>query len=124
MKKTLALIVSCIIAHTAIAADSNAQLRLKIKGAFHDNRYFVCLNNVGGCVSVAQGDNGRVYPINPGDIKYIAAIDTVNRSLNAQSLPASCQVNLNSNQTVTITGELTEGPNKKVYIKNMNCSVG
>jgi hypothetical protein len=114
---------SLLFSKKAFADDNTTPtLRLHISGT-KDNTYFICLNNVGGCVSIEAGAKGSSYPINPGSIDYIATTNTRDFSVNTQSLPDSCKVTVQSNQTLVIKGTLKKAANDNAYIDHLSCSV-
>jgi hypothetical protein len=120
MKKLLIAILSLVFLSSAYAED--AKLRMKIAGPINNNRYFLCVSTV-GCVSILNGNRGHQYPLNPGDVTKIFTVDAGNMSYHQQPLPASCNVKVNDNQTMTVTGHLVANPNGKVQINNLHCSV-
>jgi hypothetical protein len=120
--KNLLLAVMSIVFIQSVHADDYAKLRIKISGATNDNRYFLCVGNV-GCVSIKAGNAGKVYPMQSGDINYIYTTNVANQQLYTQGLPSSCDFAVKNNQTVTITGKLKTGPNNKTYLSNLDCKV-
>lgn len=120
MKKWLFLIG--LIASTQMAyADDTANIRIKISGASSDNRYFLCLPDV-GCLSILGAQRGKVFPIYRqiamgsmfvGDIKPQFHITP-------QSVPASCRGTVDVNHTVTISGQLLPGSNK---VTGLHCTI-
>ncbi len=102
-------------------ADS-AKLRMKINGPIKDNRYFLCVTNI-GCVSIQSGNKGKVFPMDLGNVNNIFTINATNMRINTQSLPGSCNVNLKANQTLTVKGTLIERPNRGVVVSHLKCSV-
>lgn len=107
--------------HTA-HADDTAKLRMKISGPIKDNRYFLCVSNV-GCVSILAAKKGKVFPLDKGDIGHIFAINATQMRMYPQALPASCNVTVNENQTLTVSGKIIEGPHGSVKVGNLSCSV-
>lgn len=122
MKKLLVLIMSLVLMKVAYA-DDFAKLRIHISGASSDNRYFLCVGTT-GCVSIAAGNKGQVYPIDSGKIEDMYTSDISTLRMYTQSLPASCKVVIKDNQTITVTGRLTKSANNKIYIEDINCRVG
>lgn len=124
MKKLLLVLVGLAVMNTAFA-DDFAKLRIKIAGASNDNRYFLCVGTT-GCVSIAAGNKGQVYPIDSGKIEHVFASDISTLRLSDQTLPKSCQVTVNNDQTLTVTGKITSegnGNNRVVRITGLNCHV-
>lgn len=122
MKKLLLVILSVVLIQPVFAADF-AKLRIKLSGALsHNNSYFLCIGNV-GCVSIKDGVQGKTYPLTAGPLDYIYTSDVKHLRLSTQALPSSCHIDVNSNQTITVTGQLKVGPNDHTYIANLNCNV-
>ena len=121
MKKLLIMLLSIIVLNTAYA-DDNAKLRMKISGPIQDNRYFLCVSQV-GCVSILNGNKGRAYPMNAGNVNNIVAINLVDHGMHPQKLPNSCSVTIDKNQTMTVSGKLIKGANNKVVIANLRCTI-
>jgi len=121
MKKLLAAVLSLIVINSAYALD-HTQLRMKIAGPIKDNRYFLCVTNI-GCISILNGNKGKAYPLTPGVVSNVYTINASNMRLHTQPLPKSCDVTVKENQTLRVTGKLVEGPNSKVYINNLQCSL-
>ena len=104
-------------------ADETANIRIKINGTFHDNRYFLCLPNI-GCLSLLAAKNGKVFPIfHPIEMDNIYVIDFENRLVSPEGLPDSCNISVNTNQTITISGQLITSTNQPAHIKNLHCAV-
>ena len=126
MKKLfiLAMTVLSMSFTTLAMADNTANIKIKLSGAIHDNRYFICLPNI-GCLSVLAAQKGKIYPIvhsfQMNDIFLTDASD--NLKVHPQGLPASCDVTVNENQTITISGNIVTGANKSVYINKLHCSL-
>lgn len=120
MKKLLVAILSLVLMTSAFADD--AKLRMKISGPINNNRYFLCVTGI-GCVSILAGDKGKIFPLDPGTIQKIFTVDASNMSVHQQGLPASCNVNVNDNQTLTVSGTLVQQGNGHVQISNLHCSV-
>lgn len=121
MKKLIIAVLSLMMITTVFADE--AKLRMKISGPVNNNRYFLCVSNV-GCVSIFSGNKGKVYPLDTGEISNIYTVDGSNLSMHTQTLPSSCNVTVKDNQTLTVKGTLVKGTNGKVVISNMHCSIG
>lgn len=124
MKKLLALVVGLVMMSSAFA-DNFAKLRVKIGGATNDNRYFLCVGGT-GCVSIAAGNKGQVYPIDSGKIEHVYASDISTLRLSDQELPKSCQIIVKNDQTLTVTGRIvneSKGNNRGVRISDLDCHV-
>jgi hypothetical protein len=106
----------------AVAADQ-AQLKIKIANAIQENKYFLCLYGV-GCLSIHAGNQGKVFAVNPIDmnnIKKVGIANITSRALSLQPNDASCQIPLQANQSVTITGKLVVKHNTP-QIEHLHCS--
>lgn len=121
MKKILIALISLMFMGSTFAYDS-AKLKLKIAGPIKDNRYYLCISNA-GCISMLAANKGKAFHMDAGKIRNIFAFNMVTTKLYAQPLPSSCDVNLDNQQTVVISGKLVEGPNKTVYLNNLSCKV-
>lgn len=122
MKKLLMVVLSLFLINSSYALES-AKLRMKISGPIKDNRYFLCVTNV-GCVSILNGNRGKAYPLNTGSVNNIFTVNATNMRMYTQPLPSSCSVSLKGKETLTVTANLVEGPNKKVHLNNLRCTVG
>ena len=112
---------SLVLFNSAQAFDS-AKLRMKIAGPIKDNRYFLCVTNI-GCISILNGNKGRSYPLNPGSISNIYTVNATNMRMHTQPLPQSCNREVKMNQTLLVSGKLIEGKNNQVYLSGLSCSV-
>ncbi|MBV9576832.1 MAG: hypothetical protein JO149_09435 [Gammaproteobacteria bacterium] len=126
MKKLLILALTYLSISTASLAfaDNTANIRIKMTGATQDNRYFLCLPDV-GCLSILAAQKGKIYPIiHSIEMSNIFVTDVSNNlKVSPQGLPASCNVTVAPNQTITITGSIKTGSNKSVYINQLHCTV-
>lgn len=101
-----------------------ANVKIKLSGAINDNRYFLCLPNV-GCLSIKAAQKGKVYPF-PNDINMgkVFITDRSNQyRVSPQSIASSCQTTVKTDQTVTITGNLAVQKDKSIQINQLRCSV-
>lgn len=125
MKKLLIVFIALVTAQVAFAANSNAaNIKIKIRGATSDNRYFLCLPNV-GCLSIYGAERGKVFPIyRPVQMGSMYVVDA-NHSfqMSAQGTPSSCNGTVNTNQTVTISGSIAPGSDGTTRINQLHCSV-
>src|SRR5882724_5193681 len=106
MKKSISMIV-CILMTLfgSIAyADDGANLKIHVTNTSKSNTYFLCVDGV-GCVSMFAADHGKTYPLSPGQIERIFMVDRDNSRTFFQTLPASCNVTVNANQTLTVRGK-------------------
>lgn len=124
MKKLVLLVAAVISLNTAAFADSSANIRINIQGAVSDNTYFLCLPNV-GCLSILAGDRGKVYPVyHPIEMDniFVTNVDH-NFKLSAEGLPASCNVTVQTNHTVTISGRIVPLGNGNTELAGLHCHV-
>ncbi len=123
MKKLFILLVALTLIPVAMA-DSAANIKIKMKGAVHNNRYFLCLPDV-GCLSVLAAKKGKVYPIfHPIQMSNIYVMDVNNNfKVFTQGLPSSCNVTVQQNQSITISGNITPGAKNSVIVNQLHCSV-
>lgn len=122
MKKWLLFL--CIIASTKMAfADDSANIRIKISGATSDNRYFLCLPDV-GCLSILGAQKGKIFPIfRPINMSAIYVEDVTRQiHISPQGLPASCKGQVDVNHTITITGNLN-GSGDKAHVNGLHCTI-
>ncbi len=123
MKKLLSAVLGLIMCHhPAYGSNDFANLHIKMAGA-KNNTYFLCVSNVGGCVSIFQADHGRSFPMNAGEVKHIFVFDARTLHMHTQPLPSSCNVNVDNNQTLTVTGKVVKAANDNVHVTNLQCSV-
>lgn len=124
MKRLLSAILISACFGSAYADDTAANIQIKISGAMHDNRYFLCLPNV-GCLSILGAQRGKVFPVfhevNMDNI-YVADASR-GLQVSPQGLPASCNATVSLKQTVTISGSIAQERNGMVKINNLRCSI-
>lgn len=119
---TFAAILS--LSATTAFADDAANIHINITGAARDNTYFLCIPNV-GCLSILAGNEGKVYPVfHPVEIDglYVTNIDH-NFKLSAEGLPSSCRVTVQTNQSITISGNIHSLSNGNVLLSGLHCRV-
>lgn len=122
MKKVFILILTIISVQFAYAANS-AKIKINIAGAFNQNKYFLCLPNL-GCLSIKAAQKGKVYSIfRPVEMNTIFVMNTKNFHAYSQGLPESCNVTVGQNQTLTIYGKLMPGPNNSVKLNQLRCTL-
>ncbi len=122
MKKVLITLIMSLLAASNVYADNTANIKIKINGAINDNRYFLCIPEV-GCLSMLAAKKGKVFPFyRPVDMNTIFVTNVTNNRLYNQGLPKSCQVKVNTNQTITISGQFYAGPDQ-VQLKQLKCVV-
>ena len=122
MKKLLIVLIALISMQTAFADDA-AKIKIKISGAMGNNRYFLCMPNV-GCLSMLAAQRGKVFPIfRPIDMNTFFVADVNNNfHLTPQRLPSSCNGTVKTNQTITISGNITAN-GEKSEINGLHCSI-
>lgn len=120
MKKTM-LKIGFLFLLSSADASTVPNLHMKISGDIKKT-YYLCVSNA-GCVNLAAGAQGRKFPMNPGDVSYIFMTNAANVRMYPQPLPNSCQVELNENQTLVVSGKVTKAENDDIYIKELHCSV-
>ena len=124
MKKLLALLLVGVASiQFAFAEGGTANIKIKIAGAIHDNSYFLCIPDI-GCLSILAAKKGKVYPvIRPIEMNTIFVKDAHTMRDHNQGLPASCNVTVQQNQSITIYGTLEASGTEKVVVKNLHCVV-
>lgn len=104
-------------------ADDAANIKIRMTGAMNDNSYFLCLPNI-GCLSILAGNKGKVYPVfhsfTLSNI-YITNVDDRFR-VSDQGLPASCNITVNTNQTLVVHGHIEKIANN-IYVRNLHCTI-
>lgn len=122
MKKLIALCLALLITQCAFA-DGTANINIKVSGAVQDNRYFLCIPNV-GCLSILAAERGKVYPIyHPVEMHNIYVTNLQNLQVYSTGMPDSCNVTVDTGQTINIYGTIANGSKGSVYINNLHCSV-
>ncbi len=120
MKKTMVK-MGCLFLLNSAYAGHIPNLHMKISGDIK-NTYYLCVSNA-GCINLAAGVQGKIFPMNPGDVNYIIMTNAANIRMYPQALPSSCQVELKGDQTLIVSGKLTNASNDDIYIKELHCSV-
>lgn len=123
MKKIIALMLSVALISPIYAAEV-AQLKINIKDASRENKYFLCLYGV-GCLSIHAGNRGKIFPIVPidiGNMTKMVITDAENMAMYTQPNVDSCNVVLKSNQRLTISGQLVI-KNNMPHIDHLACRV-
>lgn len=124
MKKLLSALLISACVTSVFADDTAANIQIKVSGAIHDNRYFLCLPNV-GCLSILGASRGKVFPVfHPVEMDGIYVADASHGlQVSPQGLPASCDTTVATSKTVTISGSIAPAKNGMVKINNLRCSV-
>ena len=124
MKKLILSILALTLSSGLFAADF-AKVKIRITNPVHENKYFLCLYNV-GCMSINAGNRGRQFPMmaqDIGNIEKFVVTDVTDMSMHMTTSNNSCNVQVSGGQTLTISGQL-EMVNSQPIIKNLHCSVG
>jgi len=123
MKKILAsfLLSALCMGQFAYAANT-ANIKIRINGPITDNRYFLCIPDV-GCLSMLAAKKGKVFPFyRTVEMNTLFVTNVLNNRLYNQGLPKSCQVKVDPNKTITISGTLYAGQDQ-VKLSKISCSV-
>lgn len=120
MKKLALTVLGLICINNAHGADV-AKLNMHLSGNI-DSHYYLCVSN-SGCVSVKAGEQGFVFPLTPGKIQHIFLSSSADFRMYPQAIPNSCQVEVNGNQTLHISGTIVKNGTNNVNISNLSCSV-
>lgn len=117
-----ALLMMILSVSVAFADDNPAKIKIKISGGIHDNSYFLCMPDM-GCLSILAAKKGKVFKMmNQFEMNTLFIMDRNNMSVHNQGLPASCDVKVKNNQTITISGSLAK-QGDKVKVNQLRCSV-
>lgn len=115
-----ALVAFLGLASTSYAVNT-ANINIKISGAFKNNQYLLCEEDL-GCFSIPSGE-GKVYPMTTSfemNTLFISDVSTM-RIYNI-GLPRSCNTSIKDNQTLTIYGKIEKRENK-VTVTGLHCTV-
>lgn len=123
MKKFLVLLVT-LFSMQFTYADGEANIKIKMNGATSDNRYFLCMDGI-GCLSILSATHGKIYPVfHPIEMDNIFITDVSNDfTVSPEGLPKSCQVTVDMNKTITISGNIVKGKGQTIRIQNLHCTV-
>jgi hypothetical protein len=120
MRALVTLVLGIILLNSAYA-DGVANLRIKVSNQLKNNDYFLCLPDA-GCFSIAAAAAGKVYKIDSGTVTGLLTADVPKGRLYAQDLPKSCQVTVDGDRTLTISGKLRI-INARVDLTQVHCQV-
>lgn len=123
MKRLLLFIIILLLNLQTAFATPSANIHIKIKGAPQDNRYFLCIANI-GCLSIYAAEQGKIYPIfHPFRMTEIYVTDA-NRSFRIYAIgfPKSCDVRVKESQTISIYGYIVTTPSG-VQIHQLRCEL-
>jgi len=116
--KKLILFVALLAINSAYAAD----IRLNISSAAKNNPYFLCIYDE-GCIRIsASNETFPLAKINMGNIKNFGIANPTKNQIYMQPSDRSCQFQVESNQKVTISGNLVM-QNSVPHINNLRCQV-
>jgi hypothetical protein len=121
MKKLIIALLSTLIGVASIpvahAADVEvARLHMKITNQINGKAYALCLSDT--CYPLVNG--GKLIPMEASKISSVVMTDMSNMVLYAQKIPASCQVTVNKNQTLVVSGKLVSN-GESVSLNNLHC---
>lgn len=121
MKHIIFFVVMCILTSNVFAYDGT-NLRINVTGNVKNTQY-LCVSGV-GCVNIAASSHGRTFPITSGEeVSYIFLANGKNYRMYPQALPSSCNVTVNENQTLVVSGRVAKAANDNVFISQLRCSV-
>lgn len=123
MIKRLIIMLLLSLSFSPLAfASSSANIRFHITGANSDNRYFICVPNV-GCLSILAAEHGKGFPFfEDVQMHNIFLTNLENFQVYALGLPPSCNRMVHPGQTLTIYGHL-ETFGGKSFIQGLSCSL-
>ncbi len=125
MKKLIIWVLMVMMnAQCAYAADvANIKIKISGSGSNHDNTYFLCMPEM-GCLSILAAKKGKVFSmINAFEMNTLFITNARTLRVYNQGLPASCNVSVPKNKTITIYGHLQTKGDDKVVIKNFHCVI-
>jgi hypothetical protein len=115
----LSLMIGCVSIGSAQAAEvSVAKLHMKITSKINDKVYALCLSDT--CYPLVA--KGKLVPMEASKISSVIMTDMRDMTMYTQKMPASCQVTVNKNQTLMVSGQLVS-KGESVYLDNMHCTV-
>lgn len=118
MKRVILLIVMGVLTGSVFAYDGS-KLRINVSGA--SGSEYLCVSQI-GCININQG-RSRALPLNPGGVSYIFLANGKNYRMYPQALPSSCNVNVNDNQTLVVSGSVSKAGKDNMRINQLRCSV-
>ena len=129
MKKcALVLFLSLGLIQSVFAYDT-AKLHVAVTGSvIQKSNYFLCLPGNVGCVNLRASKARQSFPIDTGKVDSIFTANMNTYKMYTQTMPASCQVDLKKDQTLTVSGQLVvkgnpNSGNSSAYINNLHCTV-
>jgi hypothetical protein len=125
MKKLLVTVISLAFSILTIqpvyAADSTAkfpQLKMEITNTIKGQRFALCLSET--CYNLAA-DN-KTISMDESQIYSVIMANMGTMKMYTQALPASCKVQVQDNQILTVKGKLVAKKNE-VLLNNLSCTV-
>ncbi|OGT36928.1 MAG: hypothetical protein A3F11_09120 [Gammaproteobacteria bacterium RIFCSPHIGHO2_12_FULL_37_14] len=123
MKKYIFFFLFILTNIQLIYAADTANIKIKIASPMNDNRYFMCVRNV-GCMSIRAAKEGKIFPVmHTIEMDNIYIVNLKNNQLYSQGLPSSCSIPVKPLQTVTISGKLSTGSNNSARIDQLRCAI-
>jgi hypothetical protein len=123
MKKVVVGLVSLIIGFASIGSavadePAVAKLHMKITSKINDKIYALCLSDT--CYPLVA--KGKLVSIEASKVSSVIVTNMTNMVMYTQKLPASCQVTIDRNQTLVVSGQLV-AKGGSVYLDKMHCAV-
>ena len=123
MKKIAIALFSLLISFATISpayADELgiAKLHMKITNKINDKTFALCLSDT--CYPLVS--NGKIISIEASKINSVIMTNMTNMVMYSQKMPASCQITVNKNQTLVVSGKLV-AHGESVTVDNLKCSI-
>ena len=125
MKKLLVTMLSLAFGILTIqpgyAADTTAnfpKLKMEITNTIKGQRFALCLSET--CYNLSA-DN-KTISMDESQIYSVIMANMGTMKMYTQALPASCKVQVQNNQTLTVRGKLVAKKNE-VFLNNMSCTI-
>lgn len=123
MKRLISLVLMVLMNGQCAYAADVANIKIRLSGSIHDNTYFLCMPEL-GCLSILAAKKGRVFSMmNPIEMNTLFITNTRTMRVYNQGLPASCNVSVPKNKTITIYGNLQVKGDDNVVVKNFHCVI-
>lgn len=114
-------VVSVMLFNSTYAFSGSSGLKVNMSGSIQ-NTYYLCVNN-SGCYNVSKMKGKTVPILMGGSVENIILTDIQNDRMYPQKVSSSCHINVQNNQTLTVSGSISHGGNQDLQINNMRCSV-
>ncbi len=118
MKYIPFFIVLCTLTSNIFAFDGS---KVRINVSANSNMEYLCVSQL-GCINISQA-HGRAFPLNSGQVSYIFLANGRNYRMYPQALPNSCNVAINNNQTLVVSGVVSKAANDNMHINGLRCAV-